>query len=137
MNKPEQNFWKLIKTHLPGDVSRVENIADSGTPDVSGAYRSNDYWVELKVCQNNKKERVIIDLLRPAQSVWHSRRGKHGSKIFVLVQYPQFETNAIVAYSFSYQQKYIFCQRFERYKNRWPWDHFTNWFIEQITEETF
>lgn len=90
--KPEQKFWELIKDHLPGDVSRVENNADDGTPDVTGAALGVDYWVELKVCDNLEK---IVDpekLLRPSQNVWNYRRVKNGSKIFIAVRYPNLGT---------------------------------------------
>jgi hypothetical protein len=86
MNLTEQKFWKLIKPHLPGDVSRVENATDNGMPDINGTF-GIDYWVELKVCNNKSKERPIEKLLRPDQIVWHNRRVKQGACVFVLVRY--------------------------------------------------
>lgn len=88
---PEQNFWKLIKDHLPGDVSRIENTADDGTPDVTGAWYGQDYWIELKVC-NNKRDLVdVLNLLRVSQRAWHLRRGRHGSIVYVAVRYPNMK----------------------------------------------
>ena len=75
---PERTFWELIKDHLPGDVSRIENGADEGTPDVSGAY-GRDYWVELKVCFNKRDLAQVPSLLLASQVVWHLRRARHGS----------------------------------------------------------
>lgn len=88
MNKPEQKLWQMVKKQLPGEVSRVENIADSGDPDVSGAC-DGDYWVELKVSQNLYKFTPVEKLLRPSQFAWHARRVKHGTLIFVLTHYPK------------------------------------------------
>jgi len=88
MNLTEQKFWKLIKPHLPGDVSRVENTADNGMPDISGSC-GIDYWVELKVCDNKGKERSVEKLLRPEQVVWHNRRVKQGACVIVLVRYKE------------------------------------------------
>jgi len=86
MNLTEQKFWKLIKPHLPGDVSRVENTADNGMPDINGTC-GIDYWIELKVCDNKGKKRPVEKLLRPDQIVWHTRRIKQGACVLVLVRY--------------------------------------------------
>lgn len=53
MRLPEQKAWDLLKPRLPGDISRVENTADAGTPDATGAYIGIDYWVELKATVPN------------------------------------------------------------------------------------
>ena len=87
---PERTFWELIKDHLPGDVSRIENGADEGTPDVSGAY-GRDYWVELKVCFNKRDLAQVPSLLLASQVVWHLRRARHGSIIYVAVRYPNMK----------------------------------------------
>jgi hypothetical protein len=89
LRKPEQKFWDLLKNNsvLPGDVSRVENTVDSGTPDISGAYWK-DYWVELKAVESDYKPNMqVIKLLEPSQIVWHARRVKHASIIFVMTKF--------------------------------------------------
>ena len=91
MNIKEKQFWKTIKKHLPGDISRIENIADVGTPDMSGAFDNSDYWVELKVCDNKNIIKGVKNLLKPSQNVWHLRRGNQGSIIFVAVYYPNMK----------------------------------------------
>ena len=87
MSIEEKRFWNLIKSHLPGDVSRIENIVDEGTPDVSGAWSNRDYWVELKICHNKKKLADPTSLCRGSQLIWHLRRARHGSIIFLAVYY--------------------------------------------------
>jgi hypothetical protein len=89
MNLTEQKLWTLIKDHLPGDVSRVENSVDDGMPDINGTWLV-DYWIELKVCENISKIRDVTLMLRDSQMVWNIRRGKQGCIIFVLVRYSTF-----------------------------------------------
>lgn len=89
-NQPEKAFYKRIKDLLPGDVSRVENIVDDGTPDVTCAYGGVDYWVETKVCDNIRDIRSVGKLLRKSQIVWHMRRALHGSIVYTMVEYPKF-----------------------------------------------
>ena len=88
MNKPESAFYQLLKRNqvIPGDVSRVENTADVGMPDLSCAFNGRDYWVELKFSEKKAVETDFPSLLRPAQKVWHARREKEGSRIFLLTQ---------------------------------------------------
>jgi hypothetical protein len=127
MTKPEQQFWILLKEHLPGDVSRVENTADSGTPDVTGAFLGNDYWIELKVSNNIYKVVSPEKLCRPAQIVWHARRGKHSSTILVLTRYPK----TIVMHRFA-NKEYRMVREFVKYKNKWPWQEFEEYFKIEI-----
>lgn len=89
-DSPEKDFYNRIKHLLPGDISRVENIADDGTPDITAAYCDIDYWVETKVCDNIRDVRPVNKLLRKSQIVWHMRRVLHGSRIYTLVEYPKF-----------------------------------------------
>lgn len=132
MNKPEQQFWTLIKDHLPGDVSRVENTADSGTPDVTAAYNGHDYWVELKVSSNKHKVAEPEYLLRPAQYVWHMRRSRHGTQIFVITKYP----NKIVVHTVS-GKTYNLYSITEKVKNKWQWMVFDTDIKTLILKETF
>jgi hypothetical protein len=86
LRKPEQKLWDKVHQYFPGDVSRVENVVDSGMPDVTAAY-INDYWVELKVEDIQAEKGNILKILRPSQLVWHARRVKQCSIIFVLIEY--------------------------------------------------
>lgn len=100
MNLTEQNLWYKLKGYLPGDVSRIENMADVGMPDVNGTFVL-DYWIELKVCGNKSKLREVEDLLRETQLPWMMKRGKFGALIFVIVGYEE----QIVIYDFSCDNK--------------------------------
>lgn len=76
--KPEQQFWNLLKTHLPGFNKRVENIAGTGTPDIYSAW-GTPFWIELKVYPNR---------LEPLQQIWHHKNLVHGGKSIVLTKIP-------------------------------------------------
>ena len=135
MNKTEVKSWNLLRGHMPGDVSRVENLVDVGTPDVSGAW-FKDYWVELKVCPNKEKDRDVLKLLRPEQIVWHYKRGKSGSLIFVFVQY---ESKFIVYRYFKAdevfpQGRYLKAGTYRKLKGKWEWAKFEHEFEELINE---
>lgn len=105
MNIKEKQFWKTIKKHLPGDLSRIENSADEGTPDVSGC-DDLDYWVELKVCNNKILFKDVKKLLKPSQIVWHLRRGDKGSIIFVAVYYPNMKKLVVLYQYNSFTKEY-------------------------------
>lgn len=87
MPRPEVAFWQLLKEHIPGDKERIENLVSEGTPDVTAAFNGVDFWLELKVCHNTRKEVDPATLCRDSQLIWHTRRGRHGSLIFVAVRY--------------------------------------------------
>lgn len=134
----ETQFWNLLKEHLPGDVSRIENSVDSGTPDVSGAYSSAikkaciDYWIELKVCRNKAKLKDPTDLCLDSQLIWHFRRGKLGSLIYVMVRYPTFIMVYIWNGAYSmYRPIY----RVEKSGRGLDWPMFENWFVNHLYTE--
>ncbi len=74
----------------------MENSVDDGMPDINATYLI-DYWVELKVCENEVKIRDVTKLLRDSQIIWNYRRGKVGALVFVVVRYMRF----IVMYKFN------------------------------------
>jgi len=134
----ETQFWNLLKEHLPGDVSRVENSADSGTPDVTGAYcnqlkkKAIDYWIELKVCNNKRKIKSPVDLCRDTQLIWHFRRGKLGSLIYVMVRYPNF----IMVYIWnSGYSMYRPIYKIEMHGSGLDWPMFESWFKQNLCSE--
>lgn len=134
----ENQFWNLLKKHLPGDVSRIENSADSGTPDVTGAWRKQpfdigiDFWIELKICSNKKIIRQAHELCNKSQLIWHFRRGKQGSLIFVMVRYPF----GILVYKWAgFYSGYPLIKRFYKVKGKIEWAVFKSWFTGYLTKE--
>ena len=119
MATPEQNFWKLIKKHLPGDVSRIENIADNGTPDVSGACGGQDYWIELKIYPNK---------LSKEQKVWHLRRMKQGSLIFTITYYPKRKPKLIKMHV--YLGDVLYVSNFKSVCGKFNWERFNEVIIK-------
>lgn len=128
MSTPEKQFYLKIKSHLPGDVSRIENYADRGTPDVTGGYYGHDYWVELKISKNKLKQADLRTLLEPSQVVWHQRRGPHGTIIMVIVGHPTF----IVIYQWIHGE-YVVMEVIERKKNKWDWISFETTVSQIVT----
>lgn len=111
MRKPEQKFWDLLKKNnvLPGDISRIENTADVGTPDLTCAFpKRGDYWVELKAVekdwdQESNINKLVVNLLEQSQIVWHARRVKENSMIFVMVRYNNVITTSICSAPLIYE----------------------------------
>jgi len=128
MKKPEQKFWNLIKDHLPGSLDRIENIVESGMPDVSACYKGNDYWVELKICQ--KKLCDVKKLHEPSQLSWHTRRVNAGSLIFVIVKHKKEIKIYIVKFTKELEYELIYTD--PRYKNKYSWTDFTNVLITYL-----
>lgn len=137
MNQDEVSFWNLIKKHVPGDACRVENYADTGIPDVSACW-TIDYWIELKVCNNKKKHREPKDLLRDSQKVWHYRRGKQGSIIFVMVKYSDsidiftWQWGKSDGILYTYEPRNII----RKEKGRFNWEQFKDVIMSVIKERT-
>jgi hypothetical protein len=87
MSRKETSFWKLIRDHVPGEKDRVENMVGEGMPDVSIAWNGHDYWIELKVSDNKIKLADPAHLCLDSQLIWHTRRGRQGTIILVMVKY--------------------------------------------------
>jgi hypothetical protein len=136
MRGPEAKFYDLLmdkggdprRIHLPGDISRVENIADSGTPDLSGAWNGFDYWVELKALDKDHLA-PVEKLLRPAQVVWGIRRSNQGTRIFVLARI----LDRMILLKTLRHGKYVPVAVFKKERNKWPWPSFETTFQYAIT----
>lgn len=120
MRKPEQLFYDLIKKYLPGDISRIENIVDNGTPDLSCAAYGRDYWVELKSHPDEEFEGIdqIVSYIEPTQKVWHARRTKVGSLIFVICRFK----DCIVGL-YAENNNYYTAFLMEKKGNTFDWEH--------------
>lgn len=79
---PEQKFWQQVKEHLPGHVTRIENAAGNGMPDVNVGFNGRDYWIELKIAKS--RDTVLI---RKEQRVWMMYHLKFGCKVAVLAKH--------------------------------------------------
>ena len=84
MDKKETLFWKSIKkeTQSLGIYwHRIENIANSGTPDLLGTHNSIGYFtLELKITSNNKVN------ISPFQIAYNKMAYNNGAKAFYLVK---------------------------------------------------
>ena len=88
MATPEQNFWRLIRDHLPGHKMRVENTTGPGVPDVNGCWEGHEYWVELKILGIKKPTTETNPwlLLDSTQRLWYTQRRDAGGKVIILVR---------------------------------------------------
>ena len=84
MDKKETLFWKSIKkeTQSLGIYwHRIENIANSGTPDLLATHNSIGYFtLELKITSNNKVN------ISPFQIAYNKMAYNNGAKAFYLVK---------------------------------------------------
>ena len=84
MDKKETLFWKFIKkeTKEMGFLfHRIENIANSGTPDLLCCHKNIGYFtIELKVTSNNKVN------ISPFQIAYNKMAFINGAKAFYLVK---------------------------------------------------
>lgn len=82
--------WKSFGVH----ITRIENAAESGHPDVEGCIMppfensGAQLWIELKSEDQPKRETTPIHpKTRPSQSIWHRKRTEAGCRChWVLLQ---------------------------------------------------
>jgi len=83
MDKKETLFWKAIKKEsqsLGIYWHRIENIANSGTPDLLGTHNSIGYFtLELKITSNNKVN------ISPFQIAYNKMAFINGARAYFLV----------------------------------------------------
>ena len=85
MDKKETLFWKAIKkeTQSLGIYwHRIENIANSGTPDLLGTHNSIGYFtLELKITSNNVDEPIINGYIKNIIYRRLDNKGKYIKKV--------------------------------------------------------
>lgn len=96
----EAQFWSdvvrknLLRYDPQADLTRIENAAQLGTPDVNGCVRRTDFWLELKNLERAPTKRtkenpnliVRIPHYTQSQRLWHRRRGRAGGRTGVLLR---------------------------------------------------
>lgn len=92
----ESQLWQRVreggvdlrKCGYAVDLTRIENMAVSGHPDVDGCIDGQQIWIELKSCSRPKRATSKIQpKLRPSQDIWHTKRHRAGSRhAYVLMQ---------------------------------------------------
>lgn len=91
MRKKEQLLWDAMKRNRPKRLwlSRIENVATDGMPDVFCVFRGQQLWVELKSPRRPKRPttRFLGDEgLRRSQINWHLRAAANGVRSYVLIR---------------------------------------------------
>lgn len=93
----ESALWKRLKDRIPDTqsdpksllhISRIENSAGVGQPDVEGCHYGRHAWIELKsVLRPKRPETIIRPKLRDSQRDWHKFRTLAGGRShWVLIQ---------------------------------------------------
>ena len=77
----EKDMWLSIRGSM-GDIAhltRIENAASFGTPDINAAYDGTEFWLETKIAHSGKFQ------IRPSQLAWYIKHTKHNRNVFFLV----------------------------------------------------
>lgn len=88
--RPERNFFEQIRRNLPKaaprvDLGRVENVANTGWPDVNYCIDGVEGNAELKAWERIRLTgRFTVPKLRPEQSAWLARRAGLGGRAYLL-----------------------------------------------------
>lgn len=84
-------MWRSIKKETEAAVTwtRLEARIGAGMPDINGATRAGEFWLELKVCKNKKYG--TAGLWRPLQVSWQMSRAKVFPNVWNVVSHPAGE----------------------------------------------
>lgn len=87
----ESSLWEWLRDNTKSmerlHMTRIENSASSGIPDVDGCWRSHQFWWELKVCDRPARPTTLIKpRFEPGQVPWLEARCAAGGAAFVLLQ---------------------------------------------------
>jgi len=79
---PESKLWKELKENLKKfHLTRFENWAVPGVPDVHGCKDGIPFWIELKVMKGNKIK------LSPHQIMWNYKYSLYGGRSFIMAEH--------------------------------------------------
>jgi len=79
---PESKLWKRLKKSLKDfHLTRFENWAVPGVPDVHGCKDGIPFWIELKVMKGNKIN------LSPHQIMWNYKYSLYGGRSFIMAEH--------------------------------------------------
>lgn len=87
MTSRESSFWQWVKAKIEkrhGHYVRVENSADTGTPDVEVCVDGFVFWLELKVADVTKKG--IKVKISTDQAMFARARWRAGGFAFVMIK---------------------------------------------------
>ena len=87
MNQKEKAFYQTIRKGINDKchLSRIENVAGAGMPDLNIGYKGKDFWVELKHV-DHKRFPVSVDW-RAQQIAFTMKRNWRGGKVFLFIRF--------------------------------------------------
>ena len=77
----EKEMWLSIRGAI-GNVAhltRIENAASFGTPDINVAFEGSEFWLETKIAHSGKFQ------IRPTQLAWYIKHTRQCRNVFFLV----------------------------------------------------
>ena len=80
--RPEVKFWQQVRPYLSGHVTRIENAAGNGMPDVHVMDLGVEVWIELKIAKDNGTVTV-----RKEQRVWMMYHRMNKGRCYVLAKH--------------------------------------------------
>ena len=89
-------MWRSLKKATEKTVTwtRLEARIGAGMPDINGAIREGEFWIELKVCKTKKY--ATAGLWRPMQVAWQMSRARVFPNVWNVVSHPA--EDAVYAY---------------------------------------
>lgn len=84
----EATLWRYLRDGLRPlrvDLSRHEDMAEVGVPDVSYGARGVNGWIELKHVKKWTRNGVKVPW-RPGQREWLMQRGRQGGRCWLLIR---------------------------------------------------
>lgn len=89
----ESSLWSWLEragkkfSRLECQMTRIENSATSGTPDVEGIFKRVQFWIELKVSVRPKQGGAVdVKHLRSKQAQWLHNRWLAGGNAWILLR---------------------------------------------------
>jgi hypothetical protein len=84
-------MWQSLKKATPTGVewTRLEARVGTGMPDINGATKFGEFWIELKVCKTKKFK--TEGLWRPSQISWQYKRSEHYCNVWNVISHPAQE----------------------------------------------
>lgn len=86
----ENRLWEWMRDGLKGTkglhMVRVENLVNTGDPDVEGCYQGHYFEVELKGCDRPKRGGKLGFEVRTSQTLYHRKRWRCGGNTWIYIR---------------------------------------------------
>ena len=103
----EKQLSRNVVRSFPGKITRIENRAQTGTPDLNYLVRKNSHagWIELKIGKVTSKGNLTFSRFTQSQVVWLADYARHGGNAFLLTRV-HFHNNEPSIYTLHHGSQY-------------------------------